>query len=220
MDSAEAKRLERHLRAFLARRHIPPHVEFDDLVQIGLEQAVKAERRFDPDRDIPVWLWCKIRAEGAVKDCLRYHWRRHMTWTIRCECGWTSQCVAPSARMAMEEPCPQCGRALIDAAQRPPAKSLELMVEEEEEEGVIAPFPLISPSAEEEYFRVHRRRELTQLAQELWGSEPHLYYLLAMLARGYRTSEIAPDMGVSEGRVSQLKNTLRARVKSHLSQEG
>ncbi len=71
MDNQEALRLRWHLIKLIRRREIPSGWDEEDLIQLGIRAGIEAEARFDKSKGCPIWLWRKIRAEGAIRDELR-----------------------------------------------------------------------------------------------------------------------------------------------------
>src|SRR5579885_2837708 len=60
----------RFLASRLASR-IPPHVDVDDLVQVGLMGLLKSADRFDPRRGVKFQTYASRRVQGAMLDYLR-----------------------------------------------------------------------------------------------------------------------------------------------------
>src|SRR5262245_13671494 len=59
---------------FLASRlasRVPPHVDVDDLVQVGLIGLLKSADRFDPRRGVKFQTYASRRIQGAMLDYLR-----------------------------------------------------------------------------------------------------------------------------------------------------
>jgi RNA polymerase sigma factor for flagellar operon FliA len=52
-------------------RHLPAHVDADELVSLGYLGLVEAQTRFDPARGVPFGAFASTRARGAMLDGLR-----------------------------------------------------------------------------------------------------------------------------------------------------
>ena len=52
-------------------RHLPSHVDKDELVSLGYMGLVEAQRRFDPSRGVPFGAFAAMRVRGAMIDWLR-----------------------------------------------------------------------------------------------------------------------------------------------------
>ena len=52
-------------------RRLPPHADFDDLLQAGTIGLWDAVKKFDPGKKVPFECYAKVRIRGAVLDSLR-----------------------------------------------------------------------------------------------------------------------------------------------------
>ena len=52
-------------------RRLPPHADFDDLLQAGTIGLWDAVKKFDPEKKVPFECYAKFRIRGAVLDSLR-----------------------------------------------------------------------------------------------------------------------------------------------------
>jgi RNA polymerase sigma factor (sigma-70 family) len=57
----------------MATRHLPAHVDRDDIVQEASIAALRAADRYDPTRGVPFENFLAIRIRGVVRDYIRDH---------------------------------------------------------------------------------------------------------------------------------------------------
>jgi RNA polymerase sigma factor (sigma-70 family) len=82
VDNATARYVTGVLRAFVQRVPTPRSMDDDDLVQVGLVEAVKAERRWRPtgrgdQRGKTLRNWLVMRGQGAILDHVRSYGARY-----------------------------------------------------------------------------------------------------------------------------------------------
>lgn len=69
-DDEEHLKMVRRIAGSMVR-HLPAHVERDELVSLGYMGLVEAHKRFDPKRGVPFGAFAAMRVRGAMLDWLR-----------------------------------------------------------------------------------------------------------------------------------------------------
>ena len=63
--------LVRTIACRMARR-LPPSVDVDEMINVGMLGLIDAVDRFDPERGVPFKSYAEIRIQGAMIDALRH----------------------------------------------------------------------------------------------------------------------------------------------------
>lgn len=57
--------------AFRLKERLPPSIDVNDLISIGIEEMIKLSRRYDKEQNDSFWGYAKKRVNGAMLDYLR-----------------------------------------------------------------------------------------------------------------------------------------------------
>jgi RNA polymerase sigma factor for flagellar operon FliA len=218
---------------YIARRiheRIPEHVPFEDLVNAGIVGLLEAIRNYDPNRNVKLKTFAKMRIEGAILDSLR-----DLDWSpreLRKQGRQVEQAIqslqaslgrAPSepelaAEMGMELKSLQ---ELLGDLGGLDVASLDGMAAENEREDHLYHYVPKSPDQDplDLCLQSESRECLTQAVGELPERDRQvlaLYYHEELTMK-----EVGAVLGVGEGRISQIHSAallrLRARVQQLLS---
>lgn len=201
------KRIAYHLAAKL-----PPHIEVEDLIQVGLIGLLKAQEDYQVDSGATFSTYATIRIRGAMMDELRSR-----DWLPR-----SVQKTMSRVATAMQDAEQRAGGPPTD---RQVALELEISLEEYHELLVDVSFARLSQvedvetvtgdaAPDQEVVEASRAVALSNAIQELPEKEQQMmsmYYV-----DNLNLKEIGEVLGVSESRVSQIHGQAIARVKSKL----
>ena len=168
------------VRAIAARftRRLPGHIDGDDVVAWGLLGLLDAIDRYDPARGVPLAALVEVRVRGAIIDHLRQQGlRRSVIEALRELEGGAS------------------GAGRREQLQTRVAAAAIGSLEEEEELADDAPL------ADVQLERRQERRALRGWIRQLPAGEQQV---LGLQLQGLSGREVATQMGLSEGRVSQI----------------
>lgn len=212
--------LVRSVAARLARR-LPPHVDVDELVNIGVLGLIDAVDRFDEARGVPFPSYAEIRIRGAILDALR-------------ETDWVPSAVrrrfarldaaraALQARLGRQPEREEVARALDLSPEEyddlcESAEIRKLVPLGDDEDAGPAPAALVSEARDstlEQAIASEERAHLEGAIARLPDRERlvvTLYYL-----QGLSLREIGKTLGVSEARACQLRGQAVGRLQHAL----
>ncbi|MEM1404397.1 MAG: RNA polymerase sigma factor FliA [Pseudomonadota bacterium] len=196
---------------------LPPEIELDDLLQVGLMGLLKARESYDAEQGASFGTYAGIRIKGAMLDEIRAH-------------DWLPRSVQSQLRQvsqAMERAEARLGRPALD---KEIADELDLELEDYQRlSGQLAcarmthfedEDALEQPEAEranpfEQVGEGNAREALAAAVEQLPEKEKlmmSLYY-----SEGLNLKEIGAVLGVTESRVSQLHGQAMARLRTSLS---
>ncbi len=167
------------VRAIAARfsRRLPGHIDGEDVVAWGLLGLLDAMDRYDPARGVPLAALVEVRVRGAIIDNLRQQGLRRS--------------VIEALREL--EGSPSCTRQLERLRARVAGSVMGRLEEEElEDEG---------PLADVQLERRQQRAALHGWIGQLPAGEQQV---LALQLQGLSGREIAGQLGLTEGRISQI----------------
>jgi RNA polymerase sigma factor for flagellar operon FliA len=217
--------LVRVLAQRLAHR-LPPEVELNELISVGVLGLVEAANRYQPALGVPFDAFARRRVQGAMLDALR-----NLDWVPRSVRRLRRELDATVARLRHElgrEP----REAEIAQAMNLTAEQFDRSVEELRalELATIRPLDALGPDGEsllnvavdpgESPVAQFERGELrAQLARALEGLPERERQILALSYEHELTlAEIGEVLGVSESRVCQLRSLALSRLRSTLGQ--
>lgn len=201
---------------------LPPSVERDDLYGAGVIGLIEAADRFDPARGIAFTTFAELRVRGAILDSLR-------------EIDWASRAARRRSREVqnaytqIEE---QIGRpateeevaARLKMSLRDLHETLAEMqglnfadLNQKDSESGLDILESIQDSADsplEQYQKEEQREHLSQAIDKLPERERQiiaLYYLEELTLK-----EIGEILGITEGRVSQLRSQAITRLRGNI----
>jgi RNA polymerase sigma factor for flagellar operon FliA len=213
---------------YIARRihdRLPPHVQFDDLVQAGILGLIEALHKYDPSKNVELKSYAKHRIQGAILDSLR-------------ELDWSPRPLRRKARQL--EQAHQRLRARFGRSATEPEIALELGMDLKELhrlQGDLRGLDLSSlqeefgeggqdcesrtphaPRPDEEPFSRCLQGEVKALLSEAISDLPPrerqvlaLYYYEELTMK-----EVGVVLGVGEARVSQIHSAALVRLRARM----
>ncbi len=212
-NMAMVKRVALHLKG-----RIPPLLDVDELVQVGMLGLIEAARVFDPRRGIPFEFYATTRVRGAMLDELRRvsDMTRSAVTFQRSESAAEHRLVAELGRQPTEaEVAQSMGKDLAEYQREQGAAIRTEMVSMEEvadEVMGLAGDALLQPEAAAE--RAQLLRALAGLIAQMPERDQlvvSLYYIEEL-----NLKEIGEVIGVTESRVSQLLSGIVKRLRAAL----
>ncbi len=213
--------LVRTLAARLAHR-IPSHIEFNELVSVGMMGLVEAARRFQPARGVPFDAFARRRVHGAMVDSLR-----GMDWAPRSVRRMRREVDAAIARVRHElrrEPTEQDMAVALNVSEDDYRKMLDQIraVDLATLRQLESPddHPLLEVAIESDE-GPHARLERAELREHLGRAlmqipERERQILSLYYEHELTLAEIGEVIGVGESRVSQIRTQAIARLRVSL----
>jgi RNA polymerase sigma factor for flagellar operon FliA len=213
--------LVRTLAARIAHR-VPSHVEFNELVSVGMMGLVEAARRYQPALGVPFDAFARRRVHGAMVDSLR-----GMDWAPRSVRRLRRELDAAIAKVRHEvhrEPTEQ----EIAAAMNVDATEYQRILDQIRAVDLAALRQLESPDdqpllevAIESDEGPHARLERAELREHLGRAlltlpERERQILSLYYEHELTLAEIGAVIGVGESRVSQIRTQAIARLRTSL----
>jgi RNA polymerase sigma factor for flagellar operon FliA len=204
--------------AFHLRGRIPPLLDLDELVQVGMLGLIEAARGYDPRRGIPFEHFALSRVRGAMLDEVRRvsDLTRSSVAFNKSENAAAHKLVAELGRMPTQGEVAQSMGKDIESYHREQGqawRSETFSIEEVSEEVMnIAAERGVQPEAQVE--RAQLLEALAGAIQELPERDQliiSLYYVEEL-----NLKEIGEILGVSESRVSQLLTAIAKKLRSLL----
>jgi RNA polymerase sigma factor for flagellar operon FliA len=204
--------------AFHLRGRIPPLLDLDELVQVGMLGLIEAARGYDPRRGIPFEHFALSRVRGAMLDEVRRvsDLTRSSVAFNKSENAAAHKLVAELGRMPTQGEVAQSMGKDIESYHREQGqawRSETFSIEEVSEEVMnIAAERGVQPEAQVE--RAQLLQALAGAIQELPERDQliiSLYYVEEL-----NLKEIGEILGVSESRVSQLLTAIAKKLRSLL----
>jgi RNA polymerase sigma factor for flagellar operon FliA len=204
--------------AFHLRGRIPPLLDLDELVQVGMLGLIEAARGYDPRRGIPFEHFALSRVRGAMLDEVRRvsDLTRSSVAFNKSENAAAHKLVAELGRMPTQGEVAQSMGKDIESYHREQGqawRSETFSIEEVSEE--------VMNIAAERGFQPEAQVERAQLLQALAGAIQELPERDQLIISLYyveelNLKEIGEILGVSESRVSQLLTALAKKLRSLL----
>lgn len=234
--STESQLIDEHLP--LVRRlalqlvsRLPANIELDDLLQAGLIGLLDAVRRYQPSVNAQFETYATARIRGAMLDELRSQdW---LPRSVRSTARQIESAInAVQARLLRQptdrEIAAEMGVSLdeyysrLEAAQGMQIVHLEdfnRYSAPESGESAVPPLQSASQSGDDDPLRALMAQGLRHILIEAIGDLPERERLLLSLQfeEDLNQKEIALVLGVSEGRVSQLRSQAIARIRAYLA---
>lgn len=213
--------LVRTLAARLAHR-IPSHIEFNELVSVGMMGLVEAARRFQPAMGVPFDAFARRRVHGAMVDSLR-----GMDWAPRSVRRMRRDVDAAIARARHElrrEPTEQDMAAALNVSEDDYRKMLDQIravdlatlrqLESPDDQPLLE---LAIESDEGPHARLERAELREHLGRALMQIPERERQILSLYYEHELTlAEIGEVIGVGESRVSQIRTQAIARLRVSL----
>jgi RNA polymerase sigma factor for flagellar operon FliA len=213
--------LVKTVAARLAHR-IPSHVEFSELVSVGMMGLVEAARRFTPARGVPFDAFARRRVHGAMVDSLR-----GMDWAPRSVRRMRREVDAAISRLRHEtqrEPTETEIAGALSVTESAYLKMLDQIravdlaairqLEGSEDQ------PLLEIAVESEegpYARLERAELREHLGRAILRLPERERQILSLYYEHELTlAEIGAVIGVGESRVSQIRTQAIARLRASL----
>ncbi len=209
----------RFLASRLASR-IPPHVDVDDLVQVGLMGLLKSADRFDPRRGVKFQTYASRRVQGAMLDYLRsLDWKPRSVRTRRrkLEKAYHDAEQRLGGRASEEDVAQEIGISLPEleswmgnSVGSPAWSQTEECISEETLEQLADP----AETPEAAMQKQEMRKTLVRAIERLPKNERlvlSLYYYEQLTMK-----EIGEMLGVRQARISQLHSQAVARLRNRL----
>jgi RNA polymerase sigma factor for flagellar operon FliA len=204
--------------AFHLRGRIPPLLDLDELVQVGMLGLIEAARGYDPRRGIPFEHFALSRVRGAMLDEVRRvsDLTRSSVAFNKSENAAAHKLVAELGRMPTQGEVAQSMGKDIESYHREQGqawRSETFSIEEVSEE--------VMNIAAERGFQPEAQVERAQLLEALAGAIQELPERDQLIISLYyveelNLKEIGEILGVSESRVSQLLTALAKKLRSLL----
>ena len=204
--------------AFHLRGRIPPLLDLDELVQVGMLGLIEAARGYDPRRGIPFEHFALSRVRGAMLDEVRRvsDLTRSSVAFNKSENAAAHKLVAELGRLPTQGEVAQSMGKDIESYHREQGqawRSETFSIEEVSEE--------VMNIAAERGFQPEAQVERAQLLEALAGAIQELPERDQLIISLYyveelNLKEIGEILGVSESRVSQLLTALAKKLRSLL----
>jgi RNA polymerase sigma factor for flagellar operon FliA len=204
--------------AFHLRGRIPPLLDLDELVQVGMLGLIEAARGYDPRRGIPFEHFALSRVRGAMLDEVRRvsDLTRSSVAFNKSENAAAHKLVAELGRLPTQGEVAQSMGKDIESYHREQGqawRSETFSIEEVSEE--------VMNIAAERGFQPEAQVERAQLLQALAGAIQDLPERDQLIISLYyveelNLKEIGEILGVSESRVSQLLTAIAKKLRSLL----
>lgn len=206
------------------RKRLPPNVDIDDLMQVGLIGLNEALSRFEKGRDSNFETYAARRIEGAMLDALRANDTlsrdarsrlreiRSAVQRLEHELG-----RAPRAKEVANElgwPLDRLHKSLVDAGAAPKRSSDEDL--EHPEESSFAAWVSDDGRADPMLALQRRQRQAALSAAFDTLEEAERYVMESIYEHGLPLRQIGQTLGVSESRVSQMSTAIVAKLKRRL----
>jgi RNA polymerase sigma factor for flagellar operon FliA len=196
----------------------PKHVDLDELISTGMLGLIDAVDRFDAARGVPIKAYAEIRIRGAIIDAMRQSdWvprdvRRRSgridaaRTALRARHGIEPDRLAMAAELGVSA---DDYDALVDGSQIRGVVSLDAKAEDG---GVQVASP--DPTAVD----LRIADEDAQAVSAAIATLPEKERIVATMyyQRGLQLKEIGAHLGVSEGRVSQIRSRAVERLRARL----
>ena len=192
-------------------RHLPGHVERDELIACGRIGLIEAAERFDATEGVPFPRYARLRVEGAVIDSLRAgDWTpTRVRATLRrandCESSLSSQLHRPPTEVEIAR-CAGISRLALRLARQRSAETRLTSIDSVRADGDALSTRLVdlrAPSIEDQLEATTRLDDLRAAITTL--PERHRVAVVATFLEGRPGNEVAQLLGVSPSRVSQLR---------------
>jgi RNA polymerase sigma factor for flagellar operon FliA len=206
------------------RRRLPPNVDMDDLMQVGLIGLNEALSRFERGPDSSFETYAARRIEGAMLDSLRANDTlsrdarsrlreiRSAVQRLEHELG-----RAPRAKEVANEldwPLDKLHESLVDAGAAPKRADDEEL--EHPEEPCFATMVYDDGHSDPAVALQRRQRHAALSAAFDTLEEAERYVMESIYEHGLPLREIGQTLGVSESRVSQMSSAIVAKLKRRL----
>ncbi|MDX1736202.1 MAG: RNA polymerase sigma factor FliA [Halioglobus sp.] len=196
---------------------LPPSIELDDLMQVGLIGLIQASGTYDPTRGASFATYAGIRIKGAMLDEVRRN-------------DWVPRSVQQNMKRVTEtitELEAGLGRAATD---KEIADALDITLDEYHEVSRELAYSRLTPledatpgleSGEPDPFAFLEDSRLREDIVSAIGELPEKEQLMMSLYYGEELNlkEIGAVMGVSESRVSQIHGQALARIRAKIGEE-
>jgi RNA polymerase sigma factor for flagellar operon FliA len=212
----EAAILEHYplVRAIAARvaRRLPSHVDVNDLINFGVIGLIEALQRFDPTRGVPFKGFAEVRIHGAIMDALRGSddvprtVRRRiarldaMRQQLRAQIGRDPNRDEMAHGLGLK---PEEYDRLVDQAVAWRSVSLEASTDPELNLSLMDVIPADDETAEQTWIQNEEIAEVMREVERL--SERERKVVTEFYFEGRPLKDIGNDLGVTEGRVSQIR---------------
>ena len=205
------------------RKRLPPNVEMDDLMQVGLMGLNEALSRFEKGPDSNFETYAARRIEGAMLDALRANDTlsrdarsrlreiRSAVQRLEHELGRTPR--AKEVANELDWPLERLHESLVDAGAAPKRSSDEEL-EHADEASLTSLYD--DGHADPMLALQQRQRHAALSAAFDTLEEAERYVMESIYERGLPLREIGQTLGVSESRVSQMASAIVAKLKRRL----
>jgi RNA polymerase sigma factor for flagellar operon FliA len=203
---------------------MPRHVEFDELVSTGMLGLIDAVDRYDPGRGVPIEAYAEIRIRGAIVDAMRQSdWvpravRRRSTQIEQARTGLRNQLGREPDRAEVAAELGVSEEAYDDLASSSQIRRLVALDGGPDDDRPAIQVASGDPDAASQWIASEEREAVMAAMHELPEKERFvatLYY-----EHGLQLKEIGAQLGVTEGRVSQLRSQAVQRLRKRLRTEG
>jgi len=195
---------------------LPPSIELDDLMQVGVIGLMQASTTYDPGRGASFATYAGIRIKGAMLDEVRRN-------------DWVPRSVQQNMKRATEtinELEKELGRAATD---KEIASAMDITLDDYHKMSQELAYSRLAPldetthsleSGDPEPFAFLEDERLREDIVEAIGQLPEKEALMMSLYYGEELNlkEIGEVMGVSESRVSQIHGQALARIRAKLGE--
>ena len=206
------------------RRRLPPNVELDDLVQVGLIGLNEALSRFEQGPDSNFETYAARRIEGAMLDALRAS--DLLSRDARARLREIQNAVqrlehelgrAPRAKEVANElnwPLERLHESLVDAGAAPKRADDEDLERTNDADGIVMES---DEGLADPMLALQRRQRHAALSAAFDAlEEAERYVMEAIYEQGLPLRQIGQTLGVSESRVSQMATAIVAKLKRRL----
>ena len=210
---AMVKRVAVHLRA-----RIPPLLDLDEMIQVGMLGLIEAARGYDPRRGIPFEHFAVSRVRGAMLDELRRvsDLTRSAMAFNKSENAAAHKLVAELGRMPTQAELAQSMGKEITTYHREQGQAMrgEMFSMEEVSEEVMN----LADEAHQQPDALVERAQLLEALTEAITELPERDQLIISLyyVEELNLKEIGEILGVSESRISQLLSAIAKKLKMQL----
>lgn len=205
-------------------QRLPPHVELDELVHLGMLGLIDAVERYEVDRGVPLRHYAEIRIRGAILDGLRRaDWvprntRRQAARLEASRSALRQKLGRDPERAELAESLdisPDELDTLRDASAIPTVLSLDAPPGDQDTGQISEMVASTDESVEEHWITAETWRSVDREIQALPQRESltvDLYY-----KRGLTLKEIGAALGVTESRACQLRRAGVRRLQQRLA---